>query len=168
MLVNESRVSMSKPKPPIDPDFIRQLALLLNETDLTEIEVEQDALRVRVARTPAALAQNAYVGAPMAASAGMASGPAATAVAPENTTSAASKGEAIRSPMVGTAYLAAEPGTPAYIKVGDRIEIGQTILIIEAMKTMNQIPATMAGVVKEILVSDKQPVEYGEPLVIIA
>lgn len=158
---------MSKTKTMIDQDFIRQLALLLNETDLTEIEVEQDSARIRVARTPAVVTQAAQVAAPAPVM-------AAPAVAPGDLVAKASQaadmagGEAIRSPMVGTAYLSAEPGSPPYIKVGDSITEGQTLLIIEAMKTMNQIPATASGVVKEILVSDKQPVEYGEPLVILA
>lgn len=155
---------MSKSKATIDQDFIRQLALLLNETDLTEIEVEQDDTRVRIARTPAAVTHTAQVPAPVAA-APAAPAPTATA-APAPAESA--QGEAVRSPMVGTAYLSAEPGAPAYIKVGDTVREGQTLLIVEAMKTMNQIPATASGVVQEILVTDKQPVEYGEPLVIIA
>ena len=161
---------MSKTKATIDQDFIRQLALLLDETDLTEIEVEQDDTRVRVARTPAPITQTAQVSAPAPApvvQAAPISGPPAanpdTAPAAE-----ASNGEAVRSPMVGTAYLSPEPGAPAYIKIGDTVREGQTLLIVEAMKTMNQIPATASGVVQEILVTDKQPVEFGEPLVIIA
>ncbi|MEO0385432.1 MAG: acetyl-CoA carboxylase biotin carboxyl carrier protein [Pseudomonadota bacterium] len=159
---------MSKSKATIDQDFIRQLALLLNETDLTEIEVEQDDTRVRIARTPAPVTHTAQVSAPAAAA------PAAAAPAPAPAATAApapaesAQGEAVRSPMVGTAYLSAEPGAAAYIKVGDTVREGQTLLIVEAMKTMNQIPATASGVVQEILVTDKQPVEYGEPLVIIA
>ncbi len=159
---------MSKSKATIDQDFIRQLALLLNETDLTEIEVEQDDTRVRIARTPAPVTHTAQVSAPAVAA------PAAPAAAPAPAASAApapaesAQGEAVRSPMVGTAYLSSEPGAPAYIKVGDTVREGQTLLIVEAMKTMNQIPATASGVVQEILVTDKQPVEYGEPLVIIA
>lgn len=159
---------MSKTKTMIDQDFIRQLALLLNETDLTEIEVEQDSARIRVARTPATVTHAAQIAAPAPAMvAAPAAAPGDTAA---RTSSAADStgGEAIRSPMVGTAYLSSEPGAPPYIKVGDTITEGQTLLIIEAMKTMNQIPATASGVVKEILVSDKQPVEYGEPLVILA
>ena len=155
---------MSKTKATIDQDFIRQLALLLKETDLTEIEVEQDDTRVRVARTPAPITHNAQMSAPMAAQAAMPA--AAPAGAPAK--SEAAQGEAVRSPMVGTAYLSPEPGAPNYIKVGDTVREGQTLLIVEAMKTMNQIPATVSGVVKEILVSDQQPVEYGEPLVVIA
>lgn len=155
---------MSKTKTMIDQDFIRQLALLLNETDLTEIEVEQDSARIRVARIPAAVTQTAQVAAP----APVMAAPLAAVGDPVAKAADSSGGEAIRSPMVGTAYLSAEPGSPPYIKVGDTITKGQTLLIVEAMKTMNQIPATASGVVQEILVSDKQPVEYGEPLVILA
>lgn len=155
---------MSKTKTMIDQDFIRQLALLLNETDLTEIEVEQDSARIRVARIPAAVTQTAQVAAP----APVMAAPLAAVGDPVAMAADSSGGEAIRSPMVGTAYLSAEPGSPPYIKVGDTITKGQTLLIVEAMKTMNQIPATASGVVQEILVSDKQPVEYGEPLVILA
>ncbi|MBV6658288.1 MAG: acetyl-CoA carboxylase biotin carboxyl carrier protein [Devosiaceae bacterium] len=164
---------MSKSKAMIDQDFIRQLALLLNETDLTEIEVEQDTMRVRVARTPAPITQTAQVSAPVAAAAATPvaaptdAAPAASTgdTAPASASSTA--GEAVRSPMVGTAYLSPEPNAAAYIKVGDTVSEGQTLLIVEAMKTMNQIPAPRAGTVKEILVADQQPVEYGEPLVIV-
>lgn len=160
---------MSKSKTMIDQDFIRQLALLLNETDLTEIEVEQDSARIRVARTPAVVTQTAQVAAaPAPVVAAPVSAPGEPAVAAAAPVADSSGGDAVRSPMVGTAYLAAEPGSPPYIKVGDTVSEGQTLLIVEAMKTMNQIPATKSGVVQEILVSDKQPVEYGEPLVIIA
>ena len=158
---------MSKSKATIDQNFIRQLALLLNETDLTEIEVEQDDTRVRIARTPAAVTHTAQVSAPATAAPATAAPIQATA-APAEAPSETPAGEAVRSPMVGTAYLSPEPGAAAYIKVGDTVREGQTLLIVEAMKTMNQIPATASGVVQEILVTDKQPVEYGEPLVIIA
>lgn len=159
---------MSKTKATIDQDFIRQLALLLNETDLTEIEVEQDDMRVRVARTPAPITQTAQVSAPAPV---IHAAPASEPTAANSGSAPASEahnGEAVRSPMVGTAYLSSEPGASAYIKVGDTVREGQTLLIVEAMKTMNQIPSTASGVVQEILVTDKQPVEFGEPLVIIA
>jgi acetyl-CoA carboxylase biotin carboxyl carrier protein len=159
---------MSKTKATIDQDFIRQLALLLNETDLTEIEVEQDDTRVRIARTPAAITHNAQMVAPAPALAATPAAAAQPSDAPAAAAKESAKGEAVRSPMVGTAYLSPEPGAAAYIKVGDTVREGQTLLIVEAMKTMNQIPATTSGVVQEILVSDQQPVEYGEPLVIIA
>ncbi|MEO8668926.1 MAG: acetyl-CoA carboxylase biotin carboxyl carrier protein [Bauldia sp.] len=149
---------MSDKKSVVDQDLIRQLAKLLDETGLTEIEVEQDKSRIRVARMPAPVA--AQVAAPAAIAAPLA-GAEAVAAAPK------SNAGTVLSPMVGTAFLAPEPGAKAYVEVGDRVREGQTLLIIEAMKTMNQIPAPRAGVVTSILVEDSQPVEYGEPLLIV-
>ncbi|MFT4791933.1 MAG: acetyl-CoA carboxylase biotin carboxyl carrier protein [Paracoccaceae bacterium] len=153
-----------------DIAFIRQLAELLRETDLSEIEVERefgedDHLKVRVSRhstvapVAAAPAQIAH-----AAGAAPAAAPAAAAAAPEDP---ALHPGAVSSPMVGTCYLSAEPTAAAFVKVGDQVTEGQTLLIIEAMKTMNQIPAPVAGVVKRILVDDGAPVEFGAPLMII-
>jgi acetyl-CoA carboxylase biotin carboxyl carrier protein len=149
-----------------DSAFIRELAQLLNETNLTEIEVDRDGLQVRVAREiHVTAAAPAYAPAPAAAP----SAAAAVAAVP-----AAASGPdyskhpgAVPSPMVGTAYLASEPGKPPFISVGTKVAAGQTLIIIEAMKTMNQIPAPRAGTVTQILVEDGVPVEYGEPLVII-
>lgn len=156
---------MSKSKTMIDQAFIRELALLLKETDLTEIEVEQDTMKVRVARNVTVehvqtitMPQNTTSAAPAVATVDT----LAAQAAPD------AEGEPVRSPMVGTAYLSPEPGAAAFISVGDEVKEGQTLLIVEAMKTMNQIQAPRAGVVKEILVDDKQPVEFGEPLIIIA
>ncbi len=147
---------MAEKNPIVDQDLIRQLADLLNETGLTEIEVEQNNTRVRIAR-------NITIAAAAPAPA------AAPGVAPaeERPSEPANRAGMLTSPMVGTAYRAAEPGARAFVEVGDRVTEGQTVLIIEAMKTMNQIPAPRAGTVKEILVDDAQPVEYGEPLMII-
>jgi acetyl-CoA carboxylase biotin carboxyl carrier protein len=153
---------MSNAKPTIDSALIRELAALLKETDLTEIEVEQPNLRVRVSRAAPA-AMSAAVALP-------ASGPVATAVAPPATPAEVDAHHhpgAVKSPMVGTAYRSPEPNAKSFVEVGDRVTIGQTVLIVEAMKTMNQIPAPHAGTVTAILVEDGQPVEYGEPLVII-
>jgi acetyl-CoA carboxylase biotin carboxyl carrier protein len=150
---------MADKKSGIDQSLIRDLANILNETDLTEIEVEQDDLRIRVSRagTPQ------YVQAPMMAQPAMAAPAAAAAPAapvrnPDNVVSA---------PMVGTIYMASAPGAPAFIEVGKMVKEGQTLLIIEAMKTMNQIPAPRDGKVTEILIEDGRPVEYGEALVVI-
>src|SRR6202163_1948069 len=142
-----------------DSALIRELALLLDETSLTEIEIERAGLRVRVARniTVAASVPANYQPA--------ASGPAAAA--PVAITDVAKHPGAVPSPMVGTAYWASEPGAKPFIEVGSKVSVGQTLLIIEAMKTMNQIPSTRAGTVTQILVEDGQPVEFGEPLVII-
>ena len=149
-----------------DSALIRELALLLDETSLTEIEIERAGLRVRVARNVSIAA-----GIPAAMPTVAATPAAATAVA---SAAAAAAGPdfskhpgVVPSPMVGTAYWAPEPGAKPFIEVGAKVTAGQTLLIIEAMKTMNQIPSPRAGTVTQILVEDGQPVEFGEPLVII-
>ncbi len=149
---------MAENKSIVDQDLIRQLAELLNETGLTEIEVEHDNTRIRIARSLTITA------APVVA-------PATPAAEPrpgeERAGEPASRAGTLTSPMVGTAYLSPEPGARPFVDVGDRVSEGQTVLIIEAMKTMNQIPAPRSGTVVEILVDDAQPVEFGEPLMII-
>lgn len=158
---------MSEKKQGIDKELIRELANILNDTDLSEIEVEQEDLRIRVSRaapvpaTVYAAAPTAYAPAPAAAAPAAApavAAPAAPARNPANTVS---------SPMVGTVYLSPAPGARPFIEVGATVKEGQTILIVEAMKTMNQIPAPKSGKVVEIIVNDSQPVEYGEALVVI-
>ncbi len=154
---------MAENKSQFDHELIRQLATLLDETNLSEIELERDNFRVRVARQITVEAPVA-VAAPIQASAS----PAAASPVPAAASSdpAANPG-AIASPMVGTCYRSPEPGARTFVEIGDTVTLGQTIIIIEAMKTMNQIPAPRAGKVTAILVEDGQPVEYGEPLVII-
>ena len=147
----------------IEQEAIRELANLLNETGLSEIEVERAGLRIRVARNVVAVGE--YVSAKPAESAKPAS-PAATAPANVEEDPANHPG-AVKSPMVGTAYRAAEPGAPPFIEIGARVVQGQTLLIIEAMKTMNNIPSPKTGVVSQILFENGQPVEFGEPLVVI-
>src|SRR5262245_49833334 len=144
-----------------DSALIRELAMLLDETSLTEIEIERAGLRVRVARniSVAASVPAAYAPAPVAAS--------AAAAAPAAALDLAKHPGAVPSPMVGTAYWAPEPGAKPFVEVGTKVSAGQTLLIIEAMKTMNQIPSPRAGTVTQILVEDGQPVEFGEPLMII-
>lgn len=141
---------------------IRELATLLNETGLTEIEIEEGDLKIRVSRaaSPSAPVAAAAPSAPPAAPA------PAEAAAPAPVAAAEHPGT-VKSPMVGTAYVAPEPGADPFVKVGESVTAGQTLLIVEAMKVMNPIPAPKAGVVKEILVSDAQPVEFDEPLMII-
>ena len=141
-----------------DSALIRELALLLDETSLTEIEIERAGLRVRVAR-------NISIAASMPGS--FQPPTSAPAAAPVAVADIAKHPGVVPSPMVGTAYWSSEPGAKPFIEVGSRVAIGQTLLIIEAMKTMNQIPSTRAGTVTQILVEDGQPVEFGEPLVII-
>jgi acetyl-CoA carboxylase biotin carboxyl carrier protein len=145
-----------------DAALIRELALLLDETSLTEIEIERAGLRVRVARNMSIAAS--VPAAPLAVAAPAPSPASAAAVAAVDM---AKHPGAVPSPMVGTAYWASEPGAKPFIEVGTKVAVGQTLLIIEAMKTMNQIPSPRAGTVTQILVEDGQPVEFGEPLVII-
>ncbi|MGD1954791.1 MAG: acetyl-CoA carboxylase biotin carboxyl carrier protein [Sphingomonadales bacterium] len=149
-------------KKPVDLELIRALAELLHETDLTEIEIGEDENKIRIARSYAAAAP---IMAPAAAP--PPSAPEA-APAPAETSSPAPKEGAIPSPMVGTAYLSAEPGSPAFVRVGDKVSEGDTLLIVEAMKVMNPITAPRAGTVTEILVENEQPVEYGQPLVVLS
>jgi len=147
-------------KPAAEQQLIRDLAALLNETGLSEIEIEKAGLKVRVARTLT-----------VAAALPLAAGGASAATAGDNATAAAADPAkhpgAVKSPMVGTAYRSPEPTAPHFIEVGARVAQGETLLIIEAMKTMNHIPAPKAGTVTAILFDNGQPVEFGEPLVII-
>ena len=158
---------MAKEKDKLDPDFIRQLAELVKETDLTEIEVEQDDLRIRVARE-ITVHQAQYSMPVPAAPAHAAPAPApAPAAAPVAASDGPDLSNAVRSPMVGTAYMAPEPGAAPFVAVGDQVSEGQTLMIVEAMKTMNHIPAPKAGKITQILIEDAQPVEFDEPLFII-
>ena len=152
---------MSDSKSSIDKAMIRELAALMDETGLTEIEIEQNAIRLRVARTAIAAATH-YAPPPVAASA-PASAPAATKPGRAD----AEHPGTIKSPMVGTAYRSPEPGAPSFVEIGTKVQSGQTVLIIEAMKTMNHIPAPKSGTVVQIMVENGQPVEYGEPLLVI-
>jgi acetyl-CoA carboxylase biotin carboxyl carrier protein len=141
----------------IDHDTIRDLTALLDELNLSEIEIEQDGRRVRVARHRAALPAAARVDpAPVA-------GPSVVA----GLIDAAAHPGLVPSPMVGTAYRAAEPGAKPYVEIGSAVQVGDTLLIVEAMKTLNQIPSPRAGTVTQILFEDGQPVEFGEPLMIV-
>jgi acetyl-CoA carboxylase biotin carboxyl carrier protein len=144
-----------------DSALIRELALLLDETSLSEIEIERAGLRVRVARN---ISVAAAVPMPIQHAAPVSAAPAA---APAAAADLSKHPGVVPSPMVGTAYWAPEPGAKPFIEVGSKVSVGQTLLIIEAMKTMNQIPSPRAGTVTQILVEDGQPVEFGEPLVII-
>ncbi|MFV2092200.1 MAG: acetyl-CoA carboxylase biotin carboxyl carrier protein [Hyphomicrobiales bacterium] len=147
-------------KKPIDQEMIRDLAELLDQTDLTEIEVESQGVRIKVKRAPA----------PVLQSAGLV---AAAAPPPATPTEASAAGDmsahpgAVTSPMVGTAYLSPEPGAEQFVQVGSRVSEGQTLLMVEAMKTFNPIPSPRAGTVSAILIDDGQPVEFGEQLLII-
>jgi acetyl-CoA carboxylase biotin carboxyl carrier protein len=150
---------------PIDARLVRRLADILTETGLSEIEVEHSGLKIRVAKTLTAAPMQMMHAAPMAAAAPVAA--AAPAVAGDAPAPARAGGDTVKSPMVGSVYLQPEPGAALFVKVGDTVEAGQTLMIIEAMKTMNPIPAPKAGEIVEILVEDGQPVEFGEPLAVI-
>jgi acetyl-CoA carboxylase biotin carboxyl carrier protein len=162
-------------KHPHDADvaFIQALAELLRENDLTELQVkrdygEHDSLNVRVSRGGTVVTHSAPAPGPIpAAMPAPVAAPAAASPGAEAASDPARHPGAVTSPMVGTCYLSPEPGAAAFVKVGDSVSEGQTVLIIEAMKTMNQIPAPRAGTVKRILVEDATPVEYGAPLMII-
>lgn len=154
-----------------DVSFIKALAELLRENDLTELQVKReygdnDSLNVRVSRQTQVVTQVSVPAAAAPVAAAPAAAPAAPAAAASNDDPASHPG-AVTSPMVGTAYLASEPGAAPFVKVGDTVAQGDTVLIIEAMKTMNQIPAPKAGKIKRILVDDGSPVEFGAPLLII-
>lgn len=153
---------------PIDPTLVREIAALISETDLTEIEVEKGDLRIRVARQ--VTVQAAPVQQVMAAPAVMASAPAAPMPAPAATPAVndlSAHPGAVRSPMVGTAYRRPSPGATPFIEIGTVVKAGEKILLVEAMKTFNEIVAPRAGTVTHILIEDGQPVEYGEALVVI-
>lgn len=173
-------MATEKPKPApklanepveIDTTLVRQLADILNDTSLTEIEVERGELRIRIAREITAAPVMQYAAAPVAHTA-PAAAPQAVAAPPsmpsDPATIVAKAGEQVKSPMVGTVYLQASPEAEPFCAVGDTVKKGQTLLIIEAMKTMNPIQAPRDGLVQDILVGDAQPVEFGEPLVVLA
>ena len=141
----------------IDPAQVRELAELLTANQLTEIEVEDGDRRIRVRRDPA---PTTVAPAPAV--------PAASAPAPAAPPLESSVGDAVRSPMVGTAFLSPEPGAKPFVSVGDAVKAGDTLLIVEAMKVMNPITAPRGGIVKQILIEDGQPVEFDQPLVVIA
>ncbi len=157
-------------KEPVDPDLVERLAEILAANGLTEIEIEHKDLKLRVVRKHAPVA--AQIAAPSAPAAPIPSTPAApaqtsSAETAETESQKPDTAKAVPSPMVGTAYRSPEPGAKTFVEVGSDVREGQTILIIEAMKTMNAIPAPRAGKVTAIFVDDAQPVEYGEPLLVI-
>ncbi len=148
----------------LDAEFVRTMAKLLEESGLTEMEYSEGERRIRLSRTAPPVAYPAAYAMP---SAPMAPPPAAAAPVAAAAVAPAQNPNALKSPMVGTAYAASEPGGTPFVKVGDTVKAGQTVLIIEAMKVMNPIKAAKGGTVTEILVSDAQPVEFGQPLLII-
>lgn len=155
----------------LDADFIEKLAIILNDGELNEIEVSSDDFKVRIVKSPASPTSVTYNGAPagaIAAPAAAVAAPIATsAVAVTESDDLAEHPGAVKSPMVGTAYLAADPSTPNFVQVGDKVQKGQTLLIVEAMKTMNNISAPQAGTVIAILIDNESPIEFGQSLIVI-
>ena len=158
--------SPKAPADPIDARLVRKLADILTDTGLSEIEIEHGGLKIRVAKTLTAAPMQYAAPAPQAYAPAAAPAPA-TPSAPRAEAVPASRADAVKSPMVGTIFLQPQPEAPPFVKVGDTVTSGQTLMIVEAMKTMNPIPAPKAGRVVEILVEDGQPVEFGEPLIVI-
>ncbi len=152
----------------IDATLVRQLAEILKDTDLTEIEVERDELRIRVAREITVAAPMQYAEAPQQqAPAAAPAAPVPASMPSDPATIVSRSGEDVKSPMVGTVYLSPAPGSDPFVKAGDKVKKGQTLLIIEAMKTMNPIQAPRDGVLLEMVVGDAQPVEFGERLAVL-
>lgn len=157
---------MSTNKQQIDTSIVRELASILREADLGEVEVEHEGLRIRVSKPAAPVVQTATVSAPA-----IAAPAAAPAAAPSAAPAAASTSDtpenAIKSPMVGTVYLSPEPGAKAFVAIGDKVKKGDTIMLVEAMKTFNPVEADRSGTLTKLYVEDSQPVEYGEALALI-
>lgn len=167
-MADDKKPLKNDPAGEIDTVLVRSLADILNDTDLTEIEVERGDLKIKVKReVTVAAAPIQYAPAPVAHAAPAAAAPAPASMPSDPATIVARSGEEVKSPMVGTVYLQASPEAPAFVKAGDKVKKGQTLLIVEAMKTMNPIQSPRDGVVAEILVGDAQPVEFGEPLVLL-
>ena len=167
-MADDKKTLKNDPTGEIDTTLVRQLADILNDTDLTEIEVERGELRIRVAREVTLAAPVQYAAAPApVAHAAPAAAPAPVSMPSDPATIVAKSGEEVKSPMVGTVYLSPSPEAEPFVKPGDKVKKGQTLLIIEAMKTMNPIAAPRDGVVVEVLVGDAQPVEFGEALALL-
>lgn len=161
---------MSTSKTKLDAGLVRELAAILREADLGEVEVEHEGLRIRVSKaTSMAPPTPTIIQAPMAAAPAPVAAPVAAtaAVAAAAVPEAAAPVNAVTSPMVGTVYLSPEPGAKVFVNVGDKVKKGDTLMLIEAMKTFNPVTAASAGTVKEILVADSQPVEFGEALIVV-
>ena len=158
--------SPKAPADPFDARLVRKLADILTETGLSEIEVEQGALKIRVAKQLTAAPVH-HVAAPAPIAMAPAAAPAAAPASSATPAAEVARGDAVKSPMVGTVYLQPQPGAEPFIRVGSVVTEGQTLLIVEAMKTMNPIPSPRAGTVVDILVTDGDPIEFGEPLVIL-
>lgn len=158
---------MSNSKSTLDTGLVRELSEILRDGDLGEIEIEHEGLRIRVSK-PTISAQHAVAVAPPQMTAPAAAAPAmSNETAPQAAAPSDVPANAVKSPMVGTVYLSPEPGTDVFVTVGSKVNAGDTVMLVEAMKTFNAVEAPTSGTVKAILVSDAQPVEFGEPLIVI-
>ena len=155
---------MSTAKTKLDTGLVRELAAILREADLGEVEIEHDGLRIRVSKPAAPVMQSAVMAAPVASAPAAAAAAPAAAVAPA---APAVSDNAIKSPMVGTVYLSPEPGAKQFFNIGDKVKKGDTLMLVEAMKTFNPVEADRAGTLTALYVTDSQPVEFGEPLALI-
>lgn len=160
---------MSNSKSTLDTALVRELSEILRDADLGEIEVEHEGLRIRVSKPTAAAPQPVAVAAPapVAAAAPAAAPAMTTETAPPAAPAAEAPANAVKSPMVGTVYLSPEPDADVFVTVGSKVKAGETVMLVEAMKTFNPVESPVDGTVKAILVSDAQPVEFGEPLIVI-
>lgn len=157
---------MSNSKSTLDTGLVRELSEILRDGDLGEIEIEHEGLRIRVSK-PTVSAQHAVAVAPPQFAAPAAAPAMSTETAPQAAAPSDVPANAVKSPMVGTVYLSPEPGTDVFVSVGSKVNAGDTVMLVEAMKTFNAVEAPTSGTVKAILVSDAQPVEFGEPLIVI-
>jgi len=157
---------MSSTRPKLDAKFVRELASILNDAELSEVEVEQEGLRIRVSKTapPAPPVAAHYAAPPPVATPSPSPAPAATAAEPA---AKPANTNAVTSPMVGTVYHSPEPGAKAFVSVGDKVSKGDTLMLIEAMKTFNPVESPRDGTVSQIIAEDGQPVEFGEPLIVV-
>tara|TARA_R110000751_G_scaffold18294_4_gene55857 strand:- start:18482 stop:18952 length:471 start_codon:yes stop_codon:yes gene_type:complete len=155
---------MSTAKTKLDTGLVRELAAILREADLGEVEIEHDGLRIRVSKPAAPVMQSAVMAAPVASAPAAAAATPAAAGAPA---APAVSDNAIKSPMVGTVYLSPEPGAKQFFNIGDKVKKGDTLMLVEAMKTFNPVEADRAGTLTALYVTDSQPVEFGEPLALI-
>lgn len=159
---------MSTSKTKLDAGMVRELAAILREADLGEVEIEHEGLRIRVSKaTSMAPVAPTMVHAPVAAAPAPVAAPPAAAPAAAAPAAVAAPSNAVTSPMVGTVYLSPDPASKVFVNVGDKVKKGDTLMLIEAMKTFNPVTAEAAGTVKEILVADSQPVEFGEALIVV-
>lgn len=158
---------MSSAKPKLDAQFVRELAGILNDAELSEVEVEHEGYRIRVSKSTTPVAPAQFIAPPQAPAPVAAAAPAPSASAPPQADTKPAAAGAITSPMVGTVYHAPEPGADPFVTVGSKVKKGDTLMLIEAMKTFNPVESPRDGTVAQIIAEDGQPIEFGEPLIVV-